>query len=132
MILGAAGAVQHDEIVAFAERVFGPLPQGQAKETLPAVFCGGEHREVKDLEQAHFSIAFEGPNLRDAELYTSLVYSTLVGGGMSSRLFQTVREQHGYCYSIGAQSAGLFGYGFDHDLRGNERREHWRDGDTLH
>ena len=104
MILGAAGAVQHDEIVEFAERVFGPLPQGQAKETLPAVFCGGEHREVKDLEQAHFSLAFEGPNLRDADLYTSLVYSTLVGGGMSSRLFQTVREQHGFCYSIGAQS----------------------------
>ena len=107
MILCAAGAVRHEEIVAFAGRVFGPLPKGPATETIPAVFCGGEHREVKELEQAHFSLAFEGPNLRDDDLYTSLVYSTLVGGGMSSRLFQTVREQYGFCYSIGAQPAAL-------------------------
>ena len=105
MILCAAGAVEHDEIIAFARRVFGPLQKGKATETPPAVFCGGEHREIKDLEQAHFSLAFEGPSLRDDDLYTSLVYSTLVGGGMSSRLFQTVRERHGFCYSIGAQPA---------------------------
>ncbi len=107
MILCGAGAVQHDEIVEFAERVFGSLENGKTQTTVPAVFSGGECREVKELEQAHFSLAFEGPHLRDSDLYTSIVYSSLLGGGMSSRLFQTVREQHGFCYSIFAHASAL-------------------------
>jgi predicted Zn-dependent peptidase len=60
---------------------------------------------VKDLEQVHFALAFEGPGYRAPDVYTAQVYATALGGGMSSRLFQKIREERGLCYSIFAQSA---------------------------
>lgn len=105
MILSAAGGVDHDAIVAAAERIFGGLkPLGQSL-VQPASFVGGERREVKDLEQVHFALSFEGPGYRDDKVYTSQVYSMAMGGGMSSRLFQKIREDRGLCYSIYAQSS---------------------------
>ena len=104
MILAAAGGVDHDAIVAQAERLFGHLkPVGNAR-LHPAAFAGGERREVKDLEQVHFALAFEGPGYRAPDVYTAQVYATAMGGGMSSRLFQKIREERGLCYSIFAQS----------------------------
>ena len=104
MILSAAGGVDHDTIVAEAEAIFGALkPVGAAKVT-PAQFIGGERREVKDLEQAHFALSFEAPGYRDDKVYVAQVYSTALGGGMSSRLFQKIREERGLCYSISAQA----------------------------
>ncbi|WP_128515733.1 M16 family metallopeptidase [Tabrizicola thermarum] len=105
MILSAAGGVDHDAIVAAAERIFGGLkPVGRSK-VEPARFIGGERREVKDLEQVHFALSFEAPGYRDDRVYTAQVYATAMGGGMSSRLFQKIREDRGLCYSIHAQSA---------------------------
>ena len=105
MILSAAGGVDHDAIVAAAERIFGGLkPLGQST-VQPARFVGGERREVKDLEQVHFALSFEGPGYRDDKVYTAQVYSMAMGGGMSSRLFQKIREDRGLCYSIYAQSS---------------------------
>ena len=105
MILSAAGGVDHDAIVAAAERIFGDLkPVGRAI-VQPARFQGGERREVKDLEQVHFALSFEGPGYRDDKVYAAQVYSTAMGGGMSSRLFQKIREDRGLCYSIYAQSS---------------------------
>lgn len=105
MILSAAGGVEHDAIVAAAERIFGGLkPVGESK-VEPARFVGGERREVKDLEQVHFALQFEGPGYRDDKVYTAQVYATAMGGGMSSRLFQKIREDRGLCYSIYAQSS---------------------------
>ena len=105
MILSAAGGVDHDAIVAAAERIFGDLkPVGRAV-VQPARFHGGERREVKDLEQVHFALSFEGPGYRDDKVYAAQVYSTAMGGGMSSRLFQKIREDRGLCYSIYAQSS---------------------------
>ena len=104
MILSAAGGVDHDAIVAQADAIFGHLkPVGNA--TLqPARFAGGERREIKDLEQVHFALAFEGPGYRAPDVYAAQVYATAMGGGMSSRLFQKIREERGLCYSIFAQS----------------------------
>jgi predicted Zn-dependent peptidase len=105
MILSAAGGVDHDAIVAAAVRIFGAMkPVGQSR-VQPARFVGGERREVKDLEQVHFALSFEGPGYRDDKVYAAQVYSTAMGGGMSSRLFQKIREDRGLCYSIYAQSA---------------------------
>ena len=105
MILSAAGGVDHDAIVAAAERIFGGLkPLGQST-VQPARFVGGERREVKDLEQVHFALSFEGPGYRDDKVYAAQVYSMAMGGGMSSRLFQKIREDRGLCYSIYAQSS---------------------------
>jgi predicted Zn-dependent peptidase len=104
MILAAAGAVDHDAIVLLATEFFGDLAaQGQGLWE-PARFAGGERREVKKLEQVHFALGFEGPGYRDPAVYTSQVYATALGGSMSSRLFQKIREERGLCYSIFAQA----------------------------
>ena len=105
MILSAAGGVDHDRIVAEARAIFGGLNPVGAALIQPAAFLGGERREVKDLEQVHFALAFEAPGYRAPDVYTAQVYATALGGGMSSRLFQKIREERGLCYSIFAQSA---------------------------
>ena len=104
MILAAAGGVDHDSIVAQAEALFGHLKPVGTSRLQPARFGGGERREVKDLEQVHFALAFEGPGYRSPDVYAAQVYATAMGGGMSSRLFQKIREERGLCYSIFAQS----------------------------
>ncbi len=105
MILAAAGAIDHDAIVRQAERLFGHLsPVIAPAAPVPARFGGGERREIKALEQVHFTLAFEAPDYRDPAIFTAQVYSTALGGGMSSRLFQEIRENRGLCYSIFAQT----------------------------
>ncbi len=104
MILSAAGAVDHDEIVRMAEDLFGGLDARPDFAVAPAHFDGGELRRVKDLEQAHFALALESPGYRDPAIYTAQIYASALGGGMSSRLFQEVRETRGLCYTIFAQA----------------------------
>jgi len=104
MILSAAGAVDHDALVKTAEKLFGHLLPRTSKLVEPARFTGGEARHEKSLEQAHFALALESPGYRDDEIYTAQIYSSALGGGMSSRLFQEVREKRGLCYSIFAQT----------------------------
>ena len=105
MILSAAGGVDHAAIVAQAEAVFGGLAPVGDRAADAARFVGGERREVKDLEQAHFALSFESPGYRHDDVYTAQVWSMAMGGGMSSRLFQKIREERGLCYTIYAQSA---------------------------
>jgi predicted Zn-dependent peptidase len=107
MILAAAGAVDHDKIVLQCEENFGDLVARKQSPVLPGHFQGGEIRQVKDLEQAHFALAFESPNYKNPDIYTAQVFATAFGGGMSSRLFQEIREKRGLCYSIFA-SAGAY------------------------
>jgi predicted Zn-dependent peptidase len=104
MILAAAGAVDHDAIVAQAEQLFGDMISRPFLVADTANFTGGEYRKTKELEQAHIALAFESPGYRDPAFYTAQVYSTALGGGMSSRLFQEIREKRGLCYTIFAQS----------------------------
>lgn len=105
MILAAAGAVDHDTIVRQAEDIFAARTSIRQAAPTKAVWQGGERREVRDLEQAHFAMAFEAPRYTDADLYTAQVYAMAMGGGMSSRLFQKIREERGLCYTIFAQAA---------------------------
>ncbi len=104
MILAAAGGVDHDAIVAQAGATFGGLAARPQKAFEPASFTGTERREVKDLEQVHFAMAFDAPGYRHPDVYIAQVYAMTMGGGMSSRLFQKIREERGLCYSIFAQS----------------------------
>nr|WP_255670611.1 pitrilysin family protein [Cognatishimia sp. F0-27] len=104
LIVSAAGAVDHDRIVAQAQALFGALPPRPGKTAAPARFVGGQARREKALEQAHMALAFEAPGYRDDAFYTAQVYSMALGGGMSSRLFQEIREKRGLCYTIFAQS----------------------------
>ncbi len=104
MILAAAGAVDHDTVARTAERLFGALERGRGGAPEKARFAGGERRRVRDLEQAHFALALESPGYRDDDIHVAQVFATALGGGMSSRLFQEVREARGLCYSIYAQA----------------------------
>jgi len=104
MIVAAAGDVDHDALVRQAERIFGHLRPVPARAFEPARWEGRERREVKTLEQVHFTLGFEAPAYRDPQLYTAQVHATALGGGMSSRLFQKLREEMGLCYAIYAQS----------------------------
>jgi len=104
MILSAAGAVDHDRLVADAECLFGHLQPLARADAAPAVWNSRERRETRDLEQVHFALGLAGPSIRDADFYPAQVYTTALGGGMSSRLFQKIREERGLCYSIYAQA----------------------------
>ena len=114
MVVAAAGAVHHDEVVAEAERRFCGFVGPAAPAPEPARFCGGAITEERDLEQVHIALALEGVAQRDPAIYSLQVFTNVLGGGMSSRLFQEVRELRGLCYSIYAFHApyadtGMFG-----------------------
>ncbi len=104
MILSAAGAVDHDALVRLAEALFGDMPASDRVEASAAQFAGGERRTVKSLEQAHFALAFESPDYLDPAIHTAQIYASALGGSMSSRLFQEIREKRGLCYTIYAQA----------------------------
>ncbi|MBP6011093.1 MAG: insulinase family protein [Alphaproteobacteria bacterium] len=114
MLLMSAGAVNHDQMVTLAEKHFGNLPSGVAPTAPNAKYAGGEFRDDDDLEQAHLALAFQGFRADDEDIYAYQVYSTVLGGGMSSRLFQEAREKRGLCYSIHTfgqsfRETGMFG-----------------------
>jgi len=114
MVLSAAGAVDHGQLVALAENLFGDIAPGHAPETEPAVYRGGEERIIKPSEQAHVFFGLPGPHFGAADYYAGHVLSALYGGGMSSRLFQEIREKRGLCYSIysfmsSMSDSGMFG-----------------------
>jgi predicted Zn-dependent peptidase len=121
MVIAAAGAIDHQTVLAEAERRFAKLNGGAASPPTPARFRGGSRIEGRDLEQVHIAMALEGLPQRNADLYSLHVFTHIVGGGMSSRLFQEVREVRGLCYAIYAfhspyADTGLFGLyaGTDH------------------
>ena len=107
MILSAAGAVDHDAIVAQAEALFAALPAQAQSAPETGRFQGGEARRVKALEQAHLALGFAQPGYQDDAIYTAQIFASAVGGGMSSRLFQEARERRGLCYTIFA-SVGAY------------------------
>jgi predicted Zn-dependent peptidase len=100
MVIAAAGAVDHAAIVQEAERRFAGFigPEGPMPE--PARFAGGSRIEQRDLDQVHVAFALEGVPQRDPSIYSLQVFTNVLGGGMSSRLFQEVREIRGLCYAI--------------------------------
>jgi len=104
MILSAAGAVDHDALVRLAEAAFGDMPAGLLYTPPTARFAGGESRTERKLEQAHFALAFESPDYTSPDIHTAQIYASALGGSMSSRLFQEIREKRGLCYTIYAQA----------------------------
>jgi predicted Zn-dependent peptidase len=101
MIVAAAGKIDHAAFEALVSAAFGDMT-GSAIETLPAHarYIGGTHIEARDLEQSHLVIGFPTVSANDPDYYALSVYSTILGGGMSSRLFQEVREKRGLVYSV--------------------------------
>ncbi len=113
--IGAAGAVDHAAIVDAAAARFAPLPSRIAEEVVPARYIGGAKYAKRKLEQAHIVIGFAGLPYTEPAHYALNVFANAVGGGMSSRLFQEVREKRGLAYAIYSfhwsySDAGLFGF----------------------
>ncbi len=114
MVLSASGNLDHDRFVALAEELLSAMPAERLVTTEPARYIGGEHRQGRDLEQLHLVLGFPGLPLGDPDYYAASVLSTAFGGGMSSRLFQEVREKRGLVYTIHSfahsfRDGGLFG-----------------------
>lgn len=104
MVLAAAGAVDHALLVRMAGDLFGDMVPGAVPLPPAARFTGGETRHIKDLEQAHFALAFEAADYAHPDIHAAQIYASALGGSMSSRLFQEIRERRGLCYSIHAQA----------------------------
>ena len=115
MVVVAAGAVKHDDFVRMVESKFGTFRE-KASSDIPqlATYVGGDFREQRDLMDAQIVLGFEGRAYHVRDFYASQVLSMILGGGMSSRLFQEVREKRGLCYSVyafhwGFSDTGVFG-----------------------
>ncbi|HIJ62119.1 MAG TPA: insulinase family protein [Rhodospirillaceae bacterium] len=100
MILSAAGNLEHEAVVEMAGKAFRALPAERPVAEEAARYSGGEYREERDLEQVHVVLGFNGVAYQHPDFYAASVLSTLLGGGMSSRLFQEVREKRGLAYSV--------------------------------
>jgi predicted Zn-dependent peptidase len=114
LVVAAAGAVDHDEMVRMAGESLARLPRDPAPKPVPAFYRGGDRREVRDLMEAQIVLGFPGRPFASPDYYTTQVLATALGGGMSSRLFQEVREKRGLCYSMYAfhwsfTDTGIFG-----------------------
>lgn len=112
MVLSAAGNITHADLVRMAQAHFGAIAKGE-KITPDAVqWAGGDARLTRPAEQLHMTFGFDGFGLEDDALYGLQVLSTMLGGGMSSRLFQQVREEHGLAYSVFSDVTAHAGAGF--------------------
>ncbi len=114
VVVAAAGNLHHDQVVALAQEHFADLPTARMETPQAGLYAGGEFRRQKELDQVHVVLGFPSAGYGDPDYYPVLLLSTLLGGGMSSRLFQEVRERRGLVYSIYSFNApfvdgGLFG-----------------------
>ena len=114
MVLAASGQIDHDALVAMAEKLFAGLPGGAVPPSEGARYAGGDGRFARELEQVHLALGFHGVTYSDPDYYAAAVLSQLLGGGMSSRLFQEIREKRGLVYSIHSFTSsyadgGIFG-----------------------
>ena len=114
MVAVGAGRVDHDIFVGLVEEAFDSLPPGTPGTVEPAIYRGGDQRNERDLEQVHLIVGFNGVPFNDPAFFAEQVMSTVLGGGMSSRLFQEVREKRGLAYSVFSfatsyADSGLFG-----------------------
>lgn len=114
MIISASGAVNHEEFVSLCEEAFGGIPTHTGAAEEGATYIGGDKRVQKKNEQVNLVLGFEGVSYTDSEYYATGILSSIFGGGMSSRLFQEIREKRGLVYSIYAFNSpetdtGIFG-----------------------
>lgn len=106
MVLAAAGCVDHAETVKVASDFFARAENSAPHRALGASYQGGEKTLEKDLEQVQLVLGFPGLPSPHADYYRLQVFSTVLGGGMSSRLFQEIRERRGLAYSVSSFASG--------------------------
>ncbi len=100
IIFSASGNVNHNELVSLIFKQLGNYPVNKSVKYDKANYVGGEYRENRDLEQVHIVLGMEGVSYKDKHYFPSQIFSSILGGGMSSKLFQEIRENKGLCYSV--------------------------------
>jgi len=125
VLLAIAGNVDPQAVVGFAEKMLGDIPSGQAdiQPSRPQGAASFDFVE-KDVEQVHFCIGTDGTSIYDSELYTMSVLDAALGGSMSSRLFQEIREKRGLVYSVGSYVLN-YGAGGAYTVYGGTSPENW-------
>ncbi len=113
LTVSAAGNFDHEALVALCERLFAGIRPGTKSQRMlqPPVFNDGLFCQKRDIEQAHIVYGIPWLPLGHEDRYTASVLTTILGGSMSSRLFQEVREKRGLAYSIFASQGGHLGLG---------------------
>ena len=114
VVVTAAGNLHHEQVVGLVSEHFADLATRPPDALVPGSYQGGEFRRERELDQVHVVLGFPSVGYGDPDYYPVLLLSTLLGGGMSSRLFQEIREKRGLVYSVYAfnapfQDGGLFG-----------------------
>lgn len=114
MVVSAAGVVDHEALVELVKQHFVYNETGEPHAAELAIYRGGDKRVTADFEQMHLMLGFPGVSVADKDYYAAQVMATALGGGMSSRLFQEVREKRGLAYSVYAFlssqiDSGIFG-----------------------
>lgn len=114
MIVAAAGKIDHQEFVELVSQKFTHIKNIPSKDIARSDYKGGDLRIIRDLEQAHLVLGFPSVRLGHEDYYATSLLATILGGGMSSRLFQEVREKRGLVYEIqafinGFSDHGIFG-----------------------
>jgi len=107
LVISAAGKVDSGHILLLAEALFGDLEAREPPPITPAQFLGGTRSDRRSAEQTHLALAFAGLPASDPEAPALSLFAQAVGGGMSSRLFQELREERGLAYSIYAWTQGF-------------------------
>ncbi len=114
ILLSIAGDVKANEVKIWAEKALGSIQTGSDKlDPGKPTFAPGENIIKKDVEQVHFCVGGGGVGIFEREYYTQAVLDGILGGGMSARLFQEIRERRGLAYSVGSyglaySQGGLF------------------------
>ena len=102
LVITAAGNLTHAKLVGLCQEHFGSLPaSGPAPvQTVPGTHPNIALKNKKELEQVHLILGVPGHPIDHVDRFASYTLSTLLGGGMSSRLFQNIRERQGLAYSV--------------------------------
>lgn len=101
LVVAASGAIEPRSVVSLAEKYFGGRQAISRPPRSPKpAYKGGANHDLRDIEQTHIALTFPGAAVRDADYFATRIFVEALGGGMSSRIFQSVREERGLAYSV--------------------------------
>ena len=125
VLLAVAGNVEPEAVLAAAEKALGKIPSGTSDTHVDRPVGVARNEEYgKDVEQVHFCIGTDACSIYDDDLYTMVVMDSALGGSMSSRIFQEIREKRGLAYSVGSYQLS-YGAGGAYTVYGGTSPEHW-------